>query len=290
LGYVPSTSLAVPSARSVARYPNDLTADIDWDKTVMTMHGEIDAGAGFVLLDLGAQTVTAPMTVDEPGIAITLTNPTVRLKYQDLVTVLSAYVDGLATGGHAATLAVGTNNDGTWTTYGATKRGTDFADPLIAYAAPKGITVVGANDIEADFGTQKASDAIAWENAYLEGTAADLVFNGALNDCPTVFGSTAACAFGWTQANYGTLTKRVVGGRNRIQVLPQIYFPVQAVQWANLYANVGGGLRFVGSLTQFRSDDTTYKPAQCWTALVRALQWRVTSPPVPRAVDIGPDA
>ena len=161
---------------------------------------------------------------------------------------------------------------------------------MAAYGVPKNVTVVGANDIEASFGTQRAGDAIAWETAYFANTSADLVFNGALINCPTVFGSTASCAYGWTQADYVTLTRHVAGGRNRTQVLPQIYFPVQAVQWANIFARAGGGLRFAGSLTEHGADPTTYLPAQGWTALVRALQWRTAAPQVPRAVDIAKDA
>ena len=73
-------------------------------------------------------------------------------------------------------------------------------------------------------------------------------------------------------------------------MLPQIYFPVQAVQWANVFAHNGGGLRFVGSLTQFGADSSTFHPEQGWAALYRALQWRVAAPHIPFAVDIAPAA
>jgi hypothetical protein len=105
-----------------------------------------------------------------------------------------------------------------------------------------------------------------------------------------VFGDRSSCAFGWTQRQWWRLAHHVEGGRNRTRVLPQIYFPVQAVQWANLYSNNGGGLRFVGSLTQFAADESTLRPEQGWAALYRALQWQVANPGLPRAVDIAPAA
>jgi hypothetical protein len=295
VGYVPSTTRSVPTAKSAARYPNDLTGDVPSDETTMAQDGTADAAAGatFALLDLGAQTVHSPLSATNPGIAIALTSPTVRIAYPDLVAIIKAYIDGLATGGRPVTLAVGTNNDGDWSSYRAWARGAQFAnkviDPLVAYGSPLHVAVVGANDIEANFGSHKAGDAVTWENAYLANTPADLVFNGALNDCPTVFGSSANCAYGWTQKQYGTLTRHVEGSRNRIGVLPQIYFAVQAVQWANIYAHAGGPLRFVGALTQFGADPGTYQPRRGWAALVRALQWRVATPSVPRMIDITPD-
>jgi hypothetical protein len=211
------------------------------------------------------------------------------------VTVIKSYIDGLVSGLRHVTLAVGTSNDGDWASYGASARGRDFAnrliDPLVAYGAASGrnVSVVGADDIEANFGSHKVSDALTWEANYFAYTPADLVFNGALNDCPTVFGSTAPCGYGWTQKQYGQLTRHVESGVNRTLVLPQIYFAVQAVQWANVYAH-GAAVHFIGSLTQHAADPATYRRDQGWAALVRAVQWRVTSPSVPRAVDIAPDA
>lgn len=296
VGYVPSTSLTFPTSASVARYPNDLTTDPGYDGGLMYDHGTADAasGATFVLLDLGAQTVHDPLSVNDPGIALALTSPTVRLSYDDLVTIISRYIDGLQTGSHYVTLAVGTNNDGDWSTYDARTRGRHFANRLIdrlaAYGVSRNVTVIGANDIESIFGSRTAEDAIAWESAYFANTTADLVFNGALVGCPTVFGSTADCDLGWTQQDYVTLTRHVENAVNRVQVLPQTYFPVQAVQWANIFARSGSALRFVGSLTQYGADPSTYLPNQGWAALVRALQWRVGSPRVPRMVDIAPAA
>jgi hypothetical protein len=296
VGYVPSSTITAPTAKSVARYPNDLTANVATDSSLLNGHGQTDAanGATFALLDLGAQTITSPLSSANPGIALTLTSPTVRISYPDLVTDIKAYIDGIATGGRHVTLAVATNNGGDWTAYTPRDRGRQFAnlliDPLASYGAAHNVTVLGANDIESIFGTGDAGDAIDWESAYFNNTAADLVFNGALVGCPTVFGSTASCAFGWTQADYVALTRHVVNGDNRVQVLPQIYFPVQAVQWANIFARSGNRLHFIGSLTQHGADAGTFLPRQGWAALVRALQWRVTSPSVPRAVDIAPAA
>jgi hypothetical protein len=301
VGYVPSTSLTTPTAVSVARYPNDLMGEVFNDENLMDAYGPSDAAdhATFVLFDLGAQTIHAPLSAAHPGVAIALTDPVVRIRYADLVNVFEEYIAKFSEGSGAPshmTLAIGTNNDGDWSSYGARARGRQFAnlliDPLRKYASDNSlpVTVVGANDIEANFGTHKASDVIAWEDAYFANTDAELVYNGALNDCPTVFGSTASCAYGWTQKQYASLTRHVESRRNRTRVLPQIYFPVQAVQWANIVAHAGGPLRFVGSLTQQGADASTYTPAQGWAALVRALQWRIATPDVPRTVDIKPDA
>jgi hypothetical protein len=301
VGYYPSDSLVPPTAVTVARYTNDLTADVVQDQDVMKAHGQQDASAGvtFALLDLGAQTVTSPLSANNPGIALAGTDlgpPThdpVRLSLPDLVTIIESYIDGL--GGRTVRLAVGTNNDGDWSAYLAAARGTDFASnlivPLAAYGASRGVTVVGANDIEATFGSHIASDALMWETAYYGATAADLIFNGALVNCPTVFGSTAKCDYGWTQQDYWNLTHYVVNGRDHAFVLPQIYFPVQAVQWANIYANGGGGqMQFMGALTEHGADASTYTPAQGWAALMRALQWRVRTPGLAQRVDIAPAA
>jgi hypothetical protein len=236
--------------------------------------------------------VTGPqLSAANPGVAIALTNPVVRLRYPDLTTVLNSYLAALGShsAGRSVTVAVGTNNDGDWTAYRATPRGRDWADLVDGLVAPANVTVIGANDIESDFASTQRQ-AQTWENAYFANTAADLVFNGALNDCPTVFGDRSACAFGWTQQQWWRLAHHVENGRNRTRVLPQIYFPVQAVQWANLYATNGGGLRFVGSLTQFGADSTTFTPRQGWVALYRAVQWQVAAPGLARAVDIAPAA
>ena len=296
VGYVPSTSITPPSAtNTVARYPNDLTPNVANDQTTMHTHGTADAAKTFALLDLGAQTISAPLSATNRGIALTLTSPTVRLSFHDLTSIIERYIDGLATGNHAVTLAVATNNDGDWTHYSAATRAHDFAlfiRSLATYGVAGGrhVTVYAAADIESTFASTEAQ-AQAWEDHYFSANSHDqLVYAGALVGCPTVFGSAAACAFGWTQQQYWNLSHHLVGGVNHVQVLPQIYFPVQAVQWANVYAVGGGGLRFAGSLTEHGADSSTYLPAQGWAALVRALQWRTATPSVARMVDISPDA
>ena len=291
VGYIVSSGITPPGAVSVARYPNDLTGNLTTDTATMTSHGAADGdlGATFVLLDLGAQSVTGPqLSAAHPGVAITRTSPVVRLRYPRLISVLNSYLTALGahSTGHQVTVAVGTNNDGDWHAYRASPRGRDWADLIDGLTTPANVTVIGADDIESNFASTEAQ-AQTWETGYFDHTAADLVFNGALNDCPTVFGDASPCAFGWTQRQYWQLAHHVEGGRNRTQVLPQIYFPVQAVQWANVFAHGGGGLRFVGSLTEFAADSSTFRREQGWAALYRALQWRVAAPHLPRVVDIG---
>lgn len=294
VGYVVANGIALPTNGSVARYPNDLTGNLVADNATMTTHGTNDgeSGAGFVLLDFGAQSITGPqLSAAHPGVAITLTSPVVRLRYPRLTTVLNTYLAALGahSGGRSITVAIGTSNDGDWAHYRATPRGRDWANLIDSLTAAANIKVIGANDIESNFASTEAQ-AQAWEDAYFTNTSADLVFNGSLNDCPTVFGDTSPCAFGWTQKQFWRLAHHVEHGHNRTRVLPQIYFPVQAVQWANVFAHGGGGLRFVGSLTQFAADSSTFHPEQGWGALYRALQWKVAAPSLPFAVDIAPAA
>lgn len=294
VGYVVSNGVALPANSSVARYPNDLTGNLVADNSTMTMHGndDGDSGANFVLLDFGAQSITGPqLSAAHPGVAITQTSPVVRLRYPRLTTVLNTYLAALAahSSGRSITVAIGTSNDGDWTHYRATPRGRDWANLIDGLAPAANIKVIGANDIESNFASTQ-TQAQAWEDAYFANTTVDLVFNGSLNDCPTVFGDTSPCAFGWTQKQFWRLADHVEHGHNRTRVLPQIYFPVQAVQWANVFAHGGGGLRFVGSLTQFGADSRTFHPEQGWVALYRALQWKVAAPKLPFAVDIAPAA
>lgn len=298
VGYVVSSAVAAPAAKSVAYYPNDLIEPANdpgliANKNLMAAHGAADgnAGATFVLLDLGAQSVTSPLSPAHPGVAITRTSPVVRFTYPQLTTVLNSYLAALGqhSTGHNVRVALGTNNDGDWTAYRAAARGSDWAELIDGLTTPANVTVVGANDIESTFASTQAQ-AQSWEDAYFADTAADLVFNGALVGCSTVFGDSSPCSFGWTLQQYWNLVHHVVAGRNRTQVLPQVYFAVQAVQWANLVAHGAGGLRFVGSLTEFGADSTTFRPAQGWAALYRALQWQSATPSLPRAVDIAPAA
>jgi hypothetical protein len=283
-GYLPAIAVTPPSGGSTARYVRNIDGGAG-DATTMQDEGASDAAAGYtyVLLDIGAQ------SNDGSGVQLTLTSR--NLAYGQLVAALKAYVTGYSSGS-GGLVAVGTNNEAqNWTTYTGTKRGADWAteviDPLRS-SAPSSIKVVGADDIEPGFGTQKESDAQEWETAYLNATKAPLIFNGSADACPSTFGTTGTCAHGWTQRQLYSLAH----SGTRITVLPQIYFPEQAAQWAGIEAagDPAGTapLSFDGSLTE--SVDTPDSPSQGWAGLYRALSTLVTTPTLPRAVDIHVDA
>ena len=72
---------------------------------------------------------------------------------------------------------------------------------------------------------------------------------------------------------------------DRIGVLPQIYYPYMAIQWANIDRVSGGSLDFVGSLTQ-PSAPGSLRPPQGWAALRNALATLHTTPVLPNAIDL----
>jgi hypothetical protein len=264
-GYVPATTLPNPAKTATARYVRDITGAAG-DVTTMQAEGAADAAAGyaFVLLDIGAQ------ANDRTGVVLSAT--TTKLTYGQLVTALDAYVDGFATGNHAGTVAVGTNNGADdWTNYPAAQRGSDWATqvvlPAAAHAATN-VTVIGANDLEAAFSSTEPQ-AAAWKTAFLAqlpGTGTALVYNGSADFCPKTWTVNAPCNFGWTErALYG------LAGGSRTVVLPQVYFGYMATQWAMINKTGGGGLRFVGALTEHAMDSGTLQPNQGWVALQRAM-------------------
>ncbi|MGI8678042.1 MAG: hypothetical protein ACR2LX_05020 [Jatrophihabitans sp.] len=278
-GYVLDHDLTVPTTSSshYIRTTSGLgalgAADAQADR--------IAGGQHLHLLDIGAQT-----TRSLPGPGVVLSTTDTRLTDAQLVTLLSQYLDGYAqAGGSSATVAIGTNSDGDFSTFTAQAKGTDWATnvvaPLRSHAAA-GITVVGADDIESGFAATEAQ-AQQWENAYLAATSAALIFNGSANGCPVAYGDTVGCDAGWSLADYNSLA----GGSNqRIQALPQIYNADQAVQWANIDAVRGGSIVFAGSLSEHAIDASTLTPAQSWAALQHALSTVVPSPSLPFAADL----
>ena len=277
-GYVHSATITAP-ATSVARYVRNISG-VAGDVTTMHAEGQADAasGARLVLLDIGAQ------ANDKSGVVLTDGAGT-KISYSGLVTAVQAYLDGYgAVAG--ATVAVGTNNDANdWTAYPASQRGADWANRVIDMLhGGAGVAVVGADDIESEFFSTEVQ-AQQWETSYLASTSAALLYNGSATGCPTSFGGTATCSFGWTLAQYYALAHN----GTRIRVLPQIYNPDLAVQWANVDRTGGGALVFAGSLTEHAIDATTLSPGAGWAALRNAIASVVAVPTIPAAVDIHVD-
>jgi hypothetical protein len=294
-GYVLGGGRGPVPAESTSRYVRNITDGGTADQATMHDEGCADAGndtgsGPFVhLLHVGAQSQHAPLSKQNPGVALSgfSENTTPRLTYPQLDTALESYLDGFVacrSGSASVTIAVGTNNDGDFTNYTAAEKGTDWAEQVIKQlvahvAGQSGLEVVGANDIEAGFASTEAQ-AEQWESAYLAGTSARLVYDGSLDACPTAFGATGSCGSvnddngvlkTWTLDQYARMTHGL--SPTRIVALPQIYVAAQAWQWANLVFASAGPLAFIGSLTEHAAigNDSQFTSEQGWGALSDAL-------------------
>jgi hypothetical protein len=260
--------------RSTSHYVRTITGPLVDSSSAGEGCADATSGSTFVLLDIGAQ------LNDGTGVALTVVNT--RVAWAALRTAINGYTASFASchTGPTATIAVGTNNEGSFTAFSATNRGTGWADHVINRLAPQpGLTLVGANDIEANFASSEAQ-AEAWETAYLKKATGVLIFNGAASGCPTTPGVTKhSCSpvrddnhivKTWTQAQYYRLAHAL--SPTRIRALPQIYRSGQATQWANIDATGTKNIPFVGALTEHAASPTTFTPAQGWTALCTGLE------------------
>lgn len=285
--YLLSAAAPLPGHVSVGRYVRNITGAAGDAKT-MSAEGADDATAGstLVVLHIGAQ------TTDKAGVRLSATKT--DLTYAELVTALQGYLDGFGARS-GTTVVVATNNDATystsngtdWTVYAATARGNDWRTKVLDQLRPgTGVTLAGGNDIEAGF-YSTVDQALAWEQAFLSAGSRLLYFTGSADGCPTGWGATGTCNYGWTQSQMYALA----GGTDptRIRALPQIYYPAQAVQWADI--DEVGGLRiaFAGSLTEHAANcgaDCAMTPAEGWAALYHALSTVIPSPSVPGMTDL----
>ncbi len=266
VGYVLSRSAPRRSTSHYLRALQGTAADAPAMNRLGCSDATSDAGIGgpagdsIVLLDVGAQTVRAPLSATTPGVL--LSGTATRLTYAQLVAAIDAYLDGYSSCQPAtatAVIALGTNNDGDFSSYPAPQRGADWATQVVGPARAHGssrLEVVGAADIEAGFSSSEAQ-AEQWVTSYLASTPARLVENGSADGCPT---STAAncdtvlddnqASKTWTQQNYYDLAHGLAP--TRIIALPQIYLPVQAGQWAAIDqagATASDHIDFAGVLT-----------------------------------------
>jgi hypothetical protein len=291
LGYVRATTAPLTAPHpSTGRYIRTIgqAGDAFADRGT-TGDGCVDATAGstLVLLEFGAQ------LNDTTGVELSAT--TIIVSYQVLVAAIDNYLASFALchDSGTVTIALGTNNDGDFTVFPAAARGTAWADEVVdAVTVPAGIRVVGANDIEQGFASTQ-EQAQAWEAGYLAATDAGLLFTGSADGCPTAPGSPGEpCAY-WTEQQIYDLAHN----GTRVQVLPQVYTPEQAVQWANIDATGGGGLEFAGVLTESQAcpvastacPTASYRPADGWLALYHALDVVVDVPSIPEATDLRAD-
>ena len=264
---------------STSRYVRDITGAPS-DAATMNAQGCTDAtsngstGSHVMVLDIGAQSIhSPPLSLASPGVALSGTNPVVRLTDAQLVTAIEGYIDGYASatchsGQEQGTIVVSTNSDGDWSGYLATPRGQDWANhvilPLAGYAAGKsgvGLTVDAGIDAEAGFAATEA-DVETWMSSYLgvagSGTLVDL---GSADGCPVTLGTVhATCqpigndnngTNTWTQAQYYRMAHGL--SPSRIVALPQIYSTQMAIQWADIDrtgASATDQIDFIGTLTE----------------------------------------
>jgi hypothetical protein len=300
VGFVLAGTLTPPPT-SISRYLGDLTGDDTKDVQTMRAHGCADAksmlraGSRFVLLDVGAQTITpdqvSGVDPDNPGVLLTQTVSTVRLTYPDLVSRLQSYADAFANcgKGRQATIAIGTNNDGAWDPngdnyYAPAARGKDWAYSVVnMLTSAQGVTFTGANDIEPGFAAGQ-TQSLSWEKNYLKwANEKRLVFNGSADGCPDGFGQTSAeCSDGYTQQGLYQLAS--LGGQ--VVALPQIYGPSMAAQWANIDRVGGGEIVFGGVLTEHALAPDSYTPPNGWAAMHHALGTLQAKPSLPAVSDI----
>lgn len=327
-GFVRSTNIDAPST-STSRYVNDLlSSDTTGAITAkMFAHGQDDAVAindsddRTTLLEFGAQSNKVPngAGLTEGVLPPNTQGNSQRLTYAQVVTAVKGYLDGFAAGrGESATgivtVAVGTSNDGyLGATYRPADKGADWASevvgPLVGYGSDRDVTVVGANDIEANFdGT--AAEVKTWVSSYLGGNTLKLINNGAAPACPSTFGlidttcqpvasdHAGSPAQQWRQADYVAFSRGL--GPTRISVLPQIYSDDDAVRWENMSltsVSLGSGpLTFAGVLTQIGACGPTcsLSPSEAWAAMRQALDASTSTAgsktPLPTVSDIDYDS
>lgn len=278
---------AVTPVVSRSHYIRDLTGGSGDTATMQTL-GTADGQSGStgVVLDIGAQSKTAPLSNLHPGVL--LTGTTVRLSYLQLVPRLESYLSAFeqaatAHGSPASFIAITTNNDGNYSNYPATNRGVDWWNgaiaPLRSYVSANHFThigVVAGFDVEASFASSLLQ-AQQWESYYLSKSVGTLVDVGSLDGCPSVVGTNRPCASihddtghnkVWTQANYYGLAHN----GTRIKVLPQIYVSAQPSQWTHVDVTGGMGLIYLGSLTENAAcGSCSFTPAVGWQTFASKL-------------------
>jgi hypothetical protein len=224
-----------------------------------------------VLLDIGGQVFG--------GVKQSITNGYVR--YSALVAAVDAYVGGYHSRHDTrapVVIALGTNNDLATSQVTGAEWARRVVNPVRRWSAGlAGIQIVGADDLEPDFGSG-VSAAHRWVSGYLHATTAPLLYNGSADGCSTVK-LASACNNGWTSADIARLAG--LSAPSRIAVLPQIYNPTMAAQWAQIdrtaIAIGHRALRFEGPLTENAacgSDPScpTMPSAAAWGALWAELR------------------
>ena len=193
----------------------------------------------------------------------------------DITAAAEAYLDGFyncSPRNSTLRLAVGTSNYHYPSGFVPADHGAawgNMVNALSAYISNKGYGAQefarGANDMEPSW--ESVSHTRAWVDGYNSATALPLYNYGSADGCPP-YGS---CNNGWTQNDLWYVSY----GSAASYPLPEIYYQSQVSEWyqESLYSalNKGAKMSFLGTMTEYSSDSSTFTPSQGFQALQNAL-------------------
>jgi hypothetical protein len=237
------------------------------------------AGAsGIVILDFGQ-----PWVQNGTYGSILFSNLTFAAT-SDIATAAENYLDGFyncsASTSQILHLAVGTTNfsgdvkqhcppltDDHYVTNAHGVAWGQLVNTLAAYIASHGYSAQeyarGADDIEPCWSSP--TEAKAWIDGYSSATNLPMYDFGSADGCP------GACPNGWTPYDLWYVSY----GNADAYPLPEIYYHSMAHEWyaESAYAeqSAGGPILFLGTMTEYASDSSTYAPADGFTALQSAI-------------------
>jgi hypothetical protein len=236
--------------------------------------GSADASSGaperLTILDFGGQYADGSGTKPVAGPA-ELTNTGVEELAENYA--LGWYLCTDTDRSAVLTLGVGTNNSLADVT---TAGGVAWAKVVATVAAAEAtvtnrVVVDGADDIETEFSAPAA--ALDWAAGYsAAGTGGYYLDYGDAGGCPKTTWDNGACNNGWNQYDVW----QVSWGEPAALPVPEIYYPGNAAQWAQIsrYGTTGldgPAIDFAGDLSEYAADPTTLNPVQSWAALAATL-------------------
>jgi hypothetical protein len=251
--------------------------------------GQYDASNGDadseVFLDFGGQTHARTGTELITGTVIS--NATVESLaeqfasgYYECTGSDSSSVLNLAIGTNNSLYSVDTGGGKTWA--GVVNAVASWVDGNTAQVA-----VWGGDDIEPSWSSPSA--AINWSNGFGDNTSSLYLNYGSADGCPETTADNGACNNGWDQGD----VYYIAWGSPSAVTAPEIYYAVQASQWAeiSLYGydtQQRGAAQYQGPLTETDLASGTLTPAQAyddlWTDL-SANSGTAQNPPFSLQVD-----
>jgi len=193
----------------------------------------------------------------------------------NITAAAEAYLDGFyacSGRGPQLRLAVGTSNYKNTTGFVNANHGAawgQMVNTLASYITSKGYGsqefARGANDMEPSWNT--TTQTRAWVDGYNSATTLPLYNYGSADGCPP-YGS---CNNGWTQGDLWYVSY----GAADSYPLPEIYFQSMANEWyqESLFSaqSESGKMGFIGTMTEYGSDSSTFTPSQGFQQLQNAL-------------------